>query len=449
MRRVLPLLVGALALGLAGRAATQPPPESAPSLGSPALARIVVDGSINPAVAAFLDESIARAVREGAPALVVQLDTPGGLLQSARTIVKALLGAPLPVIVWVAPSGAGAGSAGVFVTMAAHVAAMAPGTSIGAAHPVGGQGEDIPGAMGEKVENFTASFSEAIARQRGRNVEWAVKAVRESVSITADEAAKIHVVDLVAKDLGAIVRWAEGKTVEVAGVQTKLALDMVLDADGQPRVHDYEMRLAQRVLNVLADPNLAYLLLMAGLVGLYVELTHPGFGLPGVAGAICLLLALTALQVLPVNYGALALLLLGVVLLVAEAFVPTFGALAVGGLVALVLGSLFLFDTEGGGGVAVARSLIVSVAGTVGALMLIVSLLVVRTQFRKPTTGSEGMLGLHGEVRQRLAPQGMVLVAGEYWSARSDVPIEPGTPIEVTGIDGLVLHVRPVGTATT
>lgn len=447
MRRLLPLVLLAAALGLAGRAATQPPPEAEPLAPPPALARIVVDGSINPAVAAFLDESIARAVREGAPALVVQLDTPGGLLQSARTIVKALLGAPLPVIVWVAPSGAGAGSAGVFVTMAAHVAAMAPGTSIGAAHPVGGQGEDIPGDMGEKVENFTASFSEAIAKQRGRNVEWAVKAVRESVSITADEAAKIKVVDLVAKDLGAIVRWAQGKTVEVAGVAKKLELDVVLDADGEPRVHDYEMRLAQRVLNVLADPNVAYLLLMAGLVGLYVELTHPGFGLPGVAGAICLLLALTALQVLPVNYGALALLLLGVVLLVAEAFVPAFGVLAIGGLVALVLGSLFLFDAEGGG-VGVARSLVLSVAGTVGVAMLVVSVLVVRTQFSKPTTGSEGMLGLRGEARQRVAPQGMVFVAGEYWTARSDVPIEPGTPIEVTGIDGLVLHVRPVSTGS-
>lgn len=447
MMRRLPLLLLALGLGLAGRAATQPPPENVLGIEPPALARIVVDGSINPAVAGFIDESIARAVREGAPALVVQLDTPGGLLQSARTIVKALLGAPLPVIVWVAPSGAGAGSAGVFVTMAAHVAAMAPGTSIGAAHPVGGQGEDIPGAMGEKVENFTASFSEAIAKQRGRNVEWAVKAVRESVSITADEAAKIHVVDLVAKDLKAIVTWASGKTVEVAGAPRKLDLGMVLDADGAPRVRDYEMRLAQRVLNVLADPNVAYLLLMAGLVGLYVELTHPGIGLPGVAGAICLLLALTALQVLPVNYGALALLLLGVVLLVAEAFVPAFGVLAVGGLIALVLGSLFLFDAEGGG-VGVARSLVWSVAGTVGVGMLLVSMLVVRTQFRRPTTGSEGMLGLRGEVRQRVAPQGMVFVAGEYWSARSDVPIEPGTTVEVTGIDGLVLHVRPVATGT-
>jgi membrane-bound serine protease (ClpP class) len=446
MRRLLPLLLAAV-LGVAGRGATQPPPGAEAPVEPPALARIVVDGSINPAVAAFVDEAIARAARDGAPALVVQLDTPGGLLQSARTIVKALLGAPLPVIVWVAPSGAGAGSAGVFVTMAAHVAAMAPGTSIGAAHPVGGQGEDIPGAMGEKVENFTASFSEAIAKQRGRNVEWAVKAVRESVSITADEAAKIKVVDLVAKDLGDIVRWASGKTVEVAGVPTKLALDAVLDADGQPRVHDYEMRLAQRVLNVLADPNVAYLLLMAGLVGLYVELTHPGFGLPGVAGAICLLLALTALQVLPVNYGALALLLLGAVLLVAEAFVPAFGVLAIGGLVALVLGSLFLFDAEGGG-VGVARSLVLSVAGSVGVAMLLVSVLVVRTQFRKPTTGSEAMVGLRGEVRQRVAPQGMVFVAGEYWTARSDVPIEPGTPVEVTAIEGLVLHVRPVSTGT-
>ena len=227
-----------------------------------------------------------------------------------RVIVKDILSAPLPVIVYVAPSGAGAGSAGVFITLAAHVAAMAPGTNIGAAHPVGSGGEDIKGVLGEKIENFTASFSEAIAHRRGRNVEWAVKAVRESVSITAEQAARTNVVDFVAKDLDEVVARAEGRRVEVAGTMRKLALAKAVEgSDGHVRAHTYEMRLAQRLLDVIADPNIAYLLMMGGLLGLYIEFTHPGAVFPGVAGAISLLLALTALHVLPLNTSGLALLL--------------------------------------------------------------------------------------------------------------------------------------------
>ena len=304
-----------------------------------ALARIVIDGSINPAVASFVNESIARAHDAGAPALVIQLDTPGGLLPSMQAIVKDILAAPLPVIVYVAPSGGGAGSAGVFITLAAHVAAMAPGTSIGAAHPVGGGGEDIKGTMGRKIVNFTASFSEAIAHKRGRNVEWAAKAVRKSVSITAEEAARLNVVDFVAKDLDEVVARADGRTIDVAGENLKLALGKaVRGADGHVRVHTYEMRLSQRVLNVIADPRIASLLMMAGLLGLYLEFTHPGLAFPGVAGAICLILALAALHVLPVNTSALALLLLGVALLVAEAFLPTFGVIGAGVIFKVTVG---------------------------------------------------------------------------------------------------------------
>src|SRR5262245_56422 len=226
----------------AGRGLTAGPAHEA------ALARIVIDGSINPAVADFVHEAIARAAEEGAPALVIELDTPGGLLPSARAIVKDILGAPVPVIVYVAPSGAGAGSAGVFITLAAHVAAMAPGTNIGAAHPVGGQGEEIKGTLGKKVENFTASFSEAIARQRGRNVEWAVKAVRRSVSITAEEAAKTHVVDFVARDLDEVLSRADGREVEVNGTKQVLKLGARVRApDGTLRVQTFQMRLAQRI----------------------------------------------------------------------------------------------------------------------------------------------------------------------------------------------------------
>lgn len=409
----------------------------------PALARIVIDGSINPAVAEYVHEAIRHASAEGRTALVIQLDTPGGLLQSAHMLVKDILGAPLPVVVYVAPSGAAASSAGVFVTMAAHVAAMAPGTSIGAAHPVGGQGQDIPGVMGKKVESFTASFSESIARQRGRNVEWATKAVRESASLPADEAARIKVVDFVARDLDEVVKRSKGRSVDIAGSTQVLDLTPVLDPQGHARVVDYPMRFAERVLNVLADPNVAYILMTAGLLGLYVEFTHPGTVLPGIAGTICLLLALTALQVLSVNYGGLALLIVGVALLVAEAFLPTFGVLGIGGLVAFVLGSLFLFDAERTG-LEVARGLVAGAAGALALVGLVVGTLVWRSQRRRPTGGREGMLGAVGVARQRLDPQGTVLVRGEYWTATSDETVQPGESVEITGIEGLRLRVRPV-----
>jgi len=407
-----------------------------------ALARIVVDGTINPAVTSFVHESIARAHDEGAPALVIQLDTPGGLLPSMQAIVKDILAAPLPVIVYVAPSGAGAGSAGVFITLAAHVAAMAPGTSIGAAHPVGGGGEDIKGTMGRKIVNFTASFSEAIAHKRGRNVEWAAKAVRKSVSITAEEAARLNVVDFVAKDLDEVVARADGRTIDVAGENLKLALGKaVRGADGHVRVHIYEMRLSQRVLNVIADPRIASLLMMAGLLGLYVEFTHPGLAFPGVAGAICLILGLAALHVLPVNTSALALLLLGVALLVAEAFLPTFGVVGAGGLIAFVLGALFLFDAAETG-VVVPRSLILGVSAAVAGIMLVVATLVARSQRARPSQGAEGMVGAIGVARGRLAPAGPVLIRGEYWVAESDEVVDAGERVEVTAVDGLRLRVR-------
>jgi membrane-bound serine protease (ClpP class) len=258
----------------------------------------------------------------------------------------------------------------VFITMAAHVAAMAPGTSIGAAHPVGGQGEDIEGTMGEKVENFTASFSESIARQRGRNVDWAVQAVRKSVSVAADEAAKLKVVDVVARDRDELFAKIDGHTVEVGGAKRQLQLKSA-------EVRTFEMRLSQRVLAILGDPNIVYLLMLAGLLGLYVEITHPGVFFPGVVGGICLLLALTAMQVLPVNTGALALIALGIGLLVAEAFLPTFGVVGVGGVVAFLLGSLFLFDSPGDD-VAVARSIVVGAGGAFAAFVLVIAMVVAR-----------------------------------------------------------------------
>lgn len=431
-------LVAGLSLGASRTPGPTPPPATAYAPSSPPRVElIIVDAGINPATADFIRESIGAAYRDGARALIIQLDTPGGLLDSARSIVKELLGAPLPVLVYVAPAGAGATSAGVFVTMAANIAAMAPGTNIGAAHPVTGQGGDVEGDVGTKVVNFTASLSKTIARERGRNVEWAEKAVRESVSVTAQEALQLGVVDIVATSLDDLLRQADGRETNVAGRPVVLA---VAGATVAPR----EMRLKQKILNILADPNVAYLLLTAGLLGLYVEFTHPGVFFPGVAGGICLLLGLTALQVLPINYSGLALIGLGIALLVSELFLPSFGALGVGGIVAFVLGSLLLFDTPESD-LTVDPGIVYAAAATFGGFTLLVSFLVVRSQRRPAALGREGLLGATAEVRQALpgghAP-GKVFVHGEYWNAVADEPIEIGVSVEVIGVDGLRLRVR-------
>jgi membrane-bound serine protease (ClpP class) len=398
---------------------------------------ITINGSINPAVDDFIRESIARAKSDGAQALIIQLDTPGGLLESTRSIVKEILGAPVAVIVYVAPSGAGAGSAGVFITMAAHIAAMAPGTNIGAAHPVGGGGEEIKGVMGEKMENFTASFSESIAQKRGRNAEWAIQAVRKSVSITEKDALKKNVIDFVATNVEDLLSQADGRTVEIDGRQQKLALK-----DAQ--VVRYEMSLKQKIINAIAHPNIAYLLMMAGILGLYMEFSHPGVFFPGVAGAICLLLAFASLQLLPINYVGLVLMLLGVALLVGEAFFPSFGVLGVGGIISMALGSLLLFDSQNSD-VGVDRSIVFTAVGTLGAFVLTVSYLVFRSQKSKPTLGVEGLIGEIGEVRGKLTPKGKVFVHGEYWNAQAEGEIDVGEKVKVVGYDeGMCLRVRPV-----
>ena len=395
---------------------------------------ISIDGTINPAVDDFIRESIGRAKADGAKALIIQLDTPGGLLNSTRTIVKEMLGAEVPLMVYVAPSGAGAGSAGVFITMAAHIAAMAPGTNIGAAHPVAGAGEEVKGVMGEKIENFTASFSESIAQKRGRNTEWAIQAVRKSVAITEKEALKKNVIDIVARNVEDLLRQADGRKVDINGKDVVLS---VKDA----RVVRHEMSLKQRVLNTIADPNIAYILMMAGFLGLYMEFAHPGVFFPGIAGAICLLLAFASLQVLPINYTGLALILLGLGLLVGEAFFPNFGVLGIGGIVSLALGSLLLFDTPISD-FGVDRSIVFTAVGTVGSFVLAISYLVFRSQKAKPALGKEGLIGQIGEVRGKLAPTGRIFVHGENWSAQADGPIDVGEKVRVVGYDGMQLKVR-------
>ena len=403
--------------------------------------RIVIDASINPAVGDFIHENIDQSAQEGALALIIQLDTPGGLLNSTKSIVKDMLGAPLPVLLYVSPSGAGAGSAGVFITLAGHIAAMAPGTTIGAAHPVASGGQNIEGDMREKIENFTVSFIESIAQRRGRNVEWAEKAVRESVSITEVEALEKNVVDFVATDVHDLLTQASGRVVEVGSEKITLDFSAAQLGEGRFNIVTVEMRLKHKVLNILADPNIAYLLMMAGMLGLYLEFSNPGLLLPGLAGGICLILALTAFQVLPINYTGLVLIGLGMALLIAEMFLPSFGILGVSGIAAFVLGSLFLFDTPDAE-LAVDRGIIFAASLAVGTFMFVVGSLAVRAWRRPVASGLEGLQGEIAEVRTPLAPQGRVWVHGEYWTAQSDEEIEVGQKVQIVAVDHMILRVR-------
>ncbi len=395
-----------------------------------------VAGAISPATVEYIRDGFEAARERGAAALVIQMDTPGGLLPSTQIIVKDLLGSDVPTVVYVAPSGSGAISAGVFITMAAHVAAMAPGTNIGAAHPVSGGGQDIEGDMRAKVENFAASLSKTIAQERGRNAEWAEQAVRESVSITEREAIELNVVDLVARDMTDLLGQLDGREVSLNG-------EPVVMRTAESRIVRQEMSTRQKILQFIADPNLAYMLMALGMLGLYLEFYNPGLLFPGVFGAICLLLGLWATQVLPVNYTGLALIVLGLGLMTAEAFTPSFGVLGFGGLVAFVLGSLFLFDTPDST-IAVDRRIIGTIAVLSGSIVLLMGFLVLRAQRLQPASGIEGMIGEIGEVRRVVDERGRakVFVHGERWDATSEDEIHEGDEVEVVGVDGLRLRVR-------
>lgn len=430
-RTILALLVAALVGGMLvdDSAAT-----------SATVHRIVIAGPISPATDDFIASSIELADEGNALALIVQLDTPGGLLQSTKTIVQAILSAPLPVIVYVAPGGASATSAGVFITLSGHVAAMAPGTTIGAAHPVSGGGGDIEGDMGKKVENFAVSFIGSIAEQRGRNVEWAEAAVRESVSITESEAVEQEVVDVVADGIEELIDLIEGRTVSVDGEDVVLDFSSARTPAGRVIVVDHEMTVRQRVLNVITDPNIAYLLMMAGMLGLYMEFSNPGTIFPGVAGAICLLLALQASQVLPINLTAIMLIILGMVFLVAELFLPSFGVLGFGGLLALTLGSLFLYTPESL--LIVDRSLVFASMLMFGSALLFILGVIMRDGSRRVQTGAEGLVGESGITVGALDGSGRVRVHGEYWNAVSDEAIADASPVRVESVDGLTITVK-------
>jgi len=443
------LVIGAaLAIVAAAGAGAQSSPVASPTaqasnaLAAPASADrfaslIDIDGPINPATADFIEDSIATADRTGAAALVIRLDTPGGLLSSTRNIVKAILNAPVPVIVYVAPAGAAAASAGTFITESANIAAMAPGTTIGAAHPIEMNGDAAKGVVGEKLENFTASFAATVAHQRGRNEAWIQDAVRKSSSISDDQALKLHVVDIVAANLDDLLAQASGRTIKL-GDGRALTLHLA-----GAQVRPLEMRLGERVLNRLADPNLMYLLMLAGMIGLYFEFAHPGAYLPGVAGAICILLALASFEVIPINLAGLMLVMLGAALLVAEIFVTSFGVLGIGGVIAFVLGSLFLVDTSQTN-LAVNRGIIAGAAVGFSAIVLGIGYLVLHARRPGARTGAEGLVGEIGEVREPIAPgaPGRLFVHGEIWRAVSDRPHAAGTRAQVVAVNGLEVTVQ-------
>lgn len=389
-----------------------------------------LEGAINPATATFLERGLEEARKQGAELAIVRLDTPGGLATSMRSMVKAIMNSPVPVVVYVAPRGAGAASAGVMVTVSAHVAAMAPGTNIGAAHPVAAGGKEIDKTMSEKVVHDMASYGRSIAQETGRNADWVERAIRESVSVTAEEAVERNIVDLVATDIDDLLKRIDGR--EVTLKQGKVVLNT---KDLEKKYHEPGVR--DRILKTISDPNIAYILMMIGLAGLYFELSHPGAIFPGVIGAISLILAFYSFQTLPVNYAGLLLIALAVILFIAEIMVSSYGVLSLGGLISLTLGSVMLFEDVG-----VSLRLMAPTIVLIGAFFVVVSSLAFRAYRSKPKTGMEGLIGAIGVVKQPLDPEGLIFVHGEYWRAVSGERLEPGEKIQVESADGLVLRVK-------
>ena len=391
---------------------------------------IDVEGAINPGTASFMVRGIEEAEAKGSALVIVRLDTPGGLASSMRTMVKAIMNSRVPIVVYVSPTGAGAASAGVMVTIAAHIAAMAPGTNIGAAHPVTAGGKDIGKTMSDKVVNDMASYGRGIAQEKGRNGEWVEKAIRESVSITSDEALEKNVIDLIAKDIDDLLMLLDGKEVILSSGK------VTLKTKGLKKVF-YKPGFRDKVLKTISDPNIAYILMMIGIAGLYFELSHPGVIFPGVIGAISLILAFFSFQTLPVNYAGLMLIALAIILFIAEIKITSYGVLSLGGLVSLTLGSIMLFED-----IKVSLQLMAPTVVLVGGFFVVVSTLAFRAYRSKPIAGMEGLLGEIGIVKENIDPEGLIFIHGELWKAVSDEKIEVGEKVEVESVKGLVLNVR-------
>ncbi|MGE5444370.1 MAG: NfeD family protein [Ignavibacteriales bacterium] len=406
-----------------------------------------VNGMINPAALDYIRTGVEHAEKSSAEALIILLDTPGGLLSSMKEIVKLILNSPVPVIIYVYPNGATATSAGVFITLSAHIAAMAPGTSIGAAHPVmlspgGGEGQggndkgsDEQNKFNEKVENFASSFIESIAERRGRNAKWAIDAVRNSASITAAEALKKNVIDLISPSLDELINQVDGRKVELPGGKR------VLHTKGAV-IERLDMNVKQKLIDTLSTPDIAFLLISLGSLGLLIELYNPGLIFPGIAGAICLLLGLVSLQTIPFNYAGLALLILSVLLFVSEIYVTSYGLLSIGGITSFILGALLLFNTPESD-VRVGLSVILSAALAIGLFFLYVAYYLIKAQRSTMSTGLEGLLGKEGVATTDIENGGKIFIHGEYWNAESDEAIGKGDKVKVVEVkDNFRLKVK-------
>jgi membrane-bound serine protease (ClpP class) len=420
-----------------------------------------ISGAIGPATSDYVRRGLAKAQGMGATLVILRMDTPGGLDTAMRRIIQDILASPVPVVTYVAPSGARAASAGTYILLASSVAAMAPATTVGAATPVRITGGPLPGGpepadktpqknggtkppppakpgMDEKALNDAVSYIRGLAQLHGRNVAWAEKAVREADSIAAAEAVRLRVADVLATDIADLLQKLDGRQVRLRDRTVTLntrGLDL----------QSYEPDWRNRLLSVIADPNIAYILMLLGIYGLFFELWNPGFILPGVIGGICLLLALYAFQLLPINYTGLGLILLGIGFMVAEVFVPSFGALGIGGVVAFIVGSIVLMDTDIEG-YAIAWPLIASVAAISAGFFLGVVYFAMRARRRRVVSGQEEMIGATGVALEDFADTGRVRIHSEEWQARAATAIRQGQKVTVTAMDGLVLQVKPEST---
>ena len=397
--------------------------------------KIVIDGDINPVSANWIIQNVETAEREGYECLLIQMDTPGGLLESTKSIVKTLLSANVPVVMYIAPSGSGAVSAGVFITLACHIAVMAEGTNIGAAHPVGiGGQQDTSQVMGEKVTNYAATWARGIAEKRGRNADWAEQAVRHSVSINESEALKSNIIDLICPSEDSLLQAINGKTVEVeSGTRT-------LNTENAQVVFR-QMQWHHRILYKISNPTIAYILLMLGIYGIFFELSNPGAILPGVIGGIFLILAFFALQTLPVSSAGILLILFAILLFVLEVKVTSYGILTIGGIISMFLGSLMLYDKAPGFNVSVDWKVALAVALVTGLFFVFALGMALKTRMTKPTTGREGLIGEKGIAISDINPEGEIKLHGEIWKGFSSEKIKKGQKIKVVSVEGLELEV--------
>lgn len=398
---------------------------------------IKIHGVINPPVAGFISESIENSAKKGAEALIILLDTPGGLDTSMRTIIKSIMESPIPVVVYVSPSGARAASAGSIILLASHVAAMAPGTNVGAAHPVTIGKDKADKEMMKKVVKDAEAYAKSIAKKRGRNIEWAARAVRESASITATEALEKKVIDLIAENLDDLKKKLDGRQVETKDGKYVFATK-------NAKIVEIEMPLKYRFLSYVSDPNVAYILMMIGIYGIMFEIYNPGAIFPGVIGGICLILALYALQTIPISFAGLFLILLGIIFFILELKLVSHGVLALSGIISIVIGSIMLVDLPSGI-LSLSWKTILVVALFSAVFFFGILSYAVKAQFTKVKTGKEGLIGEKGIAKSNIRLTGKVFLHGELWNARSDEDIREGEQVIVIEVDGLILKVKKGG----